>query len=75
MMVYEWKPFATDTEEYTQASFEVLVNDGFESMMFKGDDPIPSYIWTVNYVVIVKRSSKIMTDITFEKIPRNPACA
>ncbi|WP_080844733.1 hypothetical protein [Cytobacillus gottheilii] len=75
MMVYEWKTFVTDREEYTQTSFEALIGDVFECMMFTEDDHIPSYIWTVNYVIIVKRSSKIFTDITFDKVPRNPVSA
>ncbi len=75
MMVYEWMPFTTDREEYTQTSFEAVISDAFESMFFAEDDPIPTYIWTVNYVVIVKRSSKIFTDITFKKVPRNPVNA
>jgi hypothetical protein len=74
MMICEWKTFSTDTETYTQDVFEELVNDEFEAMMFKGDEPLPSYIWTVNYVIIIKNSSKILSDIAFEKIPRNPVC-
>jgi hypothetical protein len=74
MMLCEWKEFATDAEVYTQEVFEEIIGDEFEAMMFKEDDQIPSYIWTVNFVIIVKRSSKVMTDISFEKIPRNPVC-
>ncbi|MEH7109120.1 MULTISPECIES: hypothetical protein [Bacillaceae] len=74
MMICEWKEFATDAEVYTQEVFEEIIGDEFEAMMFKEDDQIPSYIWTVNFVIIVKRSSKVMTDISFEKIPRNPVC-
>ena len=74
MMICEWKEFATDAEVYTQEVFEEIIGDEFEAMMYKEDDQIPSYIWTVNFVIIVKRSSKVITDISFEKIPRNPVC-
>jgi hypothetical protein len=74
MMVCEWKVFSTDAEVYTQEVFEDIIGDEFEAMMFKDDDQIPAYIWTVNFVIIVKRSSKVMTDISFERIPRNPVC-
>ncbi|MDP4170382.1 MAG: hypothetical protein Q8906_07200 [Bacillota bacterium] len=74
MMVCEWKTFSTDSETYTLNVFEETVGDEFEAMMFKGNDEIPAYIWTVNYVIIVKKSTKVFTDISFEKIPRNPVC-
>ncbi|QOR66197.1 hypothetical protein IM538_20915 [Cytobacillus suaedae] len=74
MMLCEWKNFSSDTESYTLESFEDLIGDEFESMMFKEDESIPAFIWTVNYVVLVKRCSKLYTDISFEKIPRNPVC-
>lgn len=74
MMVCEWKDFSTDAEVYTQDVFEDLIGDEFEAMMFKDDDTIPAYIWTVNFVIIVKRSSKVLTDISFDKIQRNPIC-
>ncbi|MCM3121533.1 MULTISPECIES: hypothetical protein [unclassified Mesobacillus] len=74
MMYCEFKPFSTDTETYSQAMLEELIGDEFEAMMFKDDERIPAYIWTINFVVIVKRSTKFLTDISFEKIPRNPVC-
>ncbi len=74
MLVCDWKDFSTDAELYTQEVFEETIGDEFEAMMFKDDNRIPSYIWTVNFVIIVKRSSKVLTDISFEKIPRNPVC-
>jgi hypothetical protein len=64
MMVCEWRPFSTDTETYTLETFEETVGDEFESMMFKEDEQIPTYIWTVNYVILVKRCSKMYTDIS-----------
>ncbi|SFA87634.1 MULTISPECIES: hypothetical protein [unclassified Bacillus (in: firmicutes)] len=74
MMVCEWRPFSTDAETYSLQTFEETVGDEFESMMFTGDDLIPTYIWTVNFVIKVKRCSNKFTDISFEKIPRNPVC-
>ncbi|MEH6994723.1 hypothetical protein V7075_18760 [Neobacillus drentensis] len=74
MMLCEWKSFSTDSETYTQETFEDTVGDEFEAMMFKDNESIPSYIWTVNFVIIVKKYSKVLTDISFEKIPRNPVC-
>jgi len=73
-MICEWKDIKTDSETYTLEEFEEAVGDSFEAMLFKEDEEIPAYIWTVNYVVIVKRYSKVLTDILFEKIPRNPVC-
>jgi hypothetical protein len=74
MMLCEWRSFSTDSETYTQESFEETVGDEFEAMMFKDNENIPSYIWTVNFVILVKQYSKVLTDISFEKIPRNPVC-
>ncbi|QIZ08997.1 hypothetical protein HFZ78_21740 [Priestia megaterium] len=74
MMVCEWKTFSTDSETYTLEVFEEAVGDEFEALYFKENEEIPAYIWTVNYVVIVKKYSKVLTDILFEKIPRNPVC-
>jgi hypothetical protein len=73
-MVCEWRSFSTDSETYTLETFQDLVGDEFEAMMFKETDDIPSYIWTINFVIIVKRSTKVLTDVSFEKIPRNPVC-
>jgi hypothetical protein len=74
MMLCEWHDFSTDSEVFTKEVFEDTVEDEFEAMMFKEDEQVPSYIWTVNYVVIVKKYTKVLTDISFEKIPRNPVC-
>ncbi|WP_019156449.1 hypothetical protein [Robertmurraya massiliosenegalensis] len=74
MIICEWRAFSTDTETYTQALFENLMEDKFEAMMLKDNDPIPSYIWTKNYVIHIRKNSKILTDISFEKVPRNPDC-
>lgn len=74
-MIYcEWKSFSTDTETYTQEVFEEMMGDEFEALMFKDNETIPAYIWTVNFVIVVKRCSNYITDLSFEKIPRNPVC-
>nr|WP_090885909.1 hypothetical protein [Evansella caseinilytica] len=74
--ICEWVPFSTDTEVYTQETFEELVGDEFEAMVFADEDhDIPSYIWTTNYVCRIKRSTRMINDISIEKIPRNPACS
>ena len=74
VMICEWNTFSTDSETYTLDAFEAAVGDEFEAMMFKEKDPVPAFIWTVNYVIIVKRRSNVLTEISFEKIPRNPVC-
>ncbi|OLS33698.1 hypothetical protein [Bacillus sp. MRMR6] len=74
MMVCEWRDFSTDAETYTLEVFEETLGDEFEAMMFKENEQFPSYIWTVNYVILVKKYTKVLTDISFEKIPRNPVC-
>ncbi|KMY57503.1 hypothetical protein NSQ51_08300 [Geobacillus sp. FSL K6-0789] len=74
MLVCEWRNFSTDAETYTLELFEEMIGDEFEAMMFEDDQDIPSYIWTANYVVIVKRNTRMYNDISFEKIPRNPVC-
>ncbi|ARK29567.1 hypothetical protein [Halalkalibacter krulwichiae] len=73
MIVCEWKDFSTDTEVYTQKIFEELVNDEFEAMMFI-DHSIPDYIWTSNFVCIIKRGTRMIDEISITKIPRNPVC-
>ncbi|MFC0472441.1 hypothetical protein ACFFHM_18625 [Halalkalibacter kiskunsagensis] len=75
MILCEWRDFTTDTETYTQKNFEELVNDEFEAMMFEGDEEIPAYVWTVNYVCLIKNGTRMIADISVTKIPRNPVCA
>lgn len=75
MMLCEWRDFSTDVEGYTREIFEDLIGDEFEAMMYKNDaDTFPSYIWTVNFVVILKRNARMYNDLSFIKIPRNPVC-
>ncbi|ADU29067.1 hypothetical protein [Evansella cellulosilytica] len=74
-MLCEWVSFSTDTEMYTQDIFEDLVGDEFEAMMFEDEGhDIPSYIWTTNFVCVIKRSTRLINDISILKIPRNPGC-
>ncbi|MBU9710335.1 hypothetical protein [Evansella tamaricis] len=73
-LLCEWTDFSTDTETYTQEIFEDLIGDEFEAMMFEDNHDIPSYIWTINFVCIIKRSTRMINDISVTKIPRNPAC-
>lgn len=75
MILCKWKSFSTDTETYTLESFEESIGDKFEAMMMKENDDIPTVIWTANYVIIIKKISRITNEVYFEKIPRNPACA
>ena len=74
MILCEWKDFTTDTENYSQQIFEELVEDEFEAMMFEEGEKVPSYIWTVNYVCIIKTSARMYNDISITKIQRNPVC-
>jgi hypothetical protein len=74
MIKCEWVTFSTDTETYTLETFEEAVGDEFEAMMIKENESIPAVIWTVNYVIIVKKCSRITNDIYFEKVFRNPVC-
>ena len=74
-IVCEWRDFSTDTETYTQELFEDLVGDEFDAMMFESEDhDIPSYIYTVNFVCIIKKNTRMISDISITKIPRNPGC-
>ena len=71
----DWYTFSTDTETYTQDFFEEIVGDEFEAMMFaNGNLDLPSFIWTTNFVCILKKNTRLINDISITKIPRNPAC-
>ncbi|KGP70808.1 hypothetical protein [Pontibacillus yanchengensis] len=74
MILCEWRDFSTDTETYTLNVFENNVGDEFEAMMVEDGQEIPSFIWTVNHVVIIKQNARMYKDISFVKIPRNPVC-
>ncbi|MRH43753.1 hypothetical protein GH741_13835 [Aquibacillus halophilus] len=73
MILYEWKNFGTDTDVYTKESFEEEINDVFEAMMIDDAKEIPQYIWTRNYVIIIKPTARMYKDVSFVKIPRNPS--
>lgn len=75
-MMCEWRDFSTDTETYTRTVFEAKVGDKFDAMMFDSEtDEIPSYIYTKNYVCIIRRNTRMINDISITKIPRNPDCS
>lgn len=74
MILCTWKSFSTDTDTYTLEAFEEVIGDKFEAMIMRKNEEIPTVIWTVNYVIIVKRLSRITNEVYFEKIPRNPVC-
>ncbi len=74
MILCEWKDFSTDTETYTLEIFEELVGDEFEAMMIEDGQTIPSYIWTANFVCLLKKNSRMYNDISITKIFRNPVC-
>ena len=75
MLLCHWEPFSTDLKTYnTKEDFEHVIGDEFEAMMFEGEEDIPSYIWTTNYVCIIKKNARIIKDISITKIPRNPVC-
>ncbi|SEA91185.1 hypothetical protein SAMN05421743_11083 [Thalassobacillus cyri] len=74
MILCEWKDFNSDLEAYTLDAFEESIGDEFHAMYVKEGEEIPSYIWTTNYVVMVKQNARIYQDLSFVKIPRNPVC-
>lgn len=74
MILCEWKDFSTDAEIYSLEVFEELVGDEFEAMLIDEGESIPSYIWTSNFVCIIKQNSRMYNDISITKIQRNPVC-
>ncbi|UOE92542.1 MULTISPECIES: hypothetical protein [Bacillaceae] len=74
MILCEWKNFSTDTETYTLELFEQLVEDEFEAMLIEEGNDIPSYVWTSNFVCIIKVNTRMFSDIQITKIQRNPVC-
>lgn len=75
MLLCEWKPFSTDLKTYEKKEdFEDIIGDEFEAMMFEDNQDYPAYIWTTNYVCILKKNARIINDISITKIPRNPVC-
>ncbi|WP_078549918.1 hypothetical protein [Litchfieldia alkalitelluris] len=74
MILCEWKDFSTDTETYTLEAFEELIGDEFEAMMIEEGKTIPSYVWTTNFVCLLKQNTRMYNDISITKILRNPAC-
>jgi len=74
MIHCEWQDFSTDTETYTKEHFEELVGDEFEAMMIEKGKYIPSFIWTTNFVCLLKQNTRVLNDISIIKILRNPVC-
>lgn len=72
MILTKWQDFKTDSDYYTQSSFEKQINDQFRAMHFEDEQEFPSYIWTDHYVVIVKNNTRMINDVSFIKIPRHP---
>ncbi|MGM9987465.1 MAG: hypothetical protein ACI35O_09580 [Bacillaceae bacterium] len=73
MVLCEWKDFSTETETYTKERFEREMDDEFEAMIVD-ETGFPTFIWTVNYVILVTKRSKIIEEVEFTKYPRNPVC-
>ncbi|MBU5594727.1 hypothetical protein KQI76_06085 [Amphibacillus sp. MSJ-3] len=73
MILTKWKDFGTDSEYYTQSLFEKQLEDNFEALYLEEGKEIPSYIWTDRYVVIVKSNTRMISDVSFLKYPRNPS--
>ncbi|SES08847.1 hypothetical protein SAMN04487944_117110 [Gracilibacillus ureilyticus] len=73
MIFYEWIDFKTDTNFYTKETFEETVNDTFEALLFENGKDYPAIVWTRNYVILLKPSTRMYQDITFHKIARHPA--
>ncbi|MBM7543127.1 hypothetical protein [Amphibacillus cookii] len=73
MILTTWKDFGTDAEFYTQANFEEEVDDNFEGVYFEEGKDIPNYIWTTQYVVVIKNNTRMFNDVSFVKVPRNPS--
>ncbi|MFB1050274.1 hypothetical protein [Paraliobacillus sp. JSM ZJ581] len=73
MILHQWKDFSTDAESYTQENFEKQVDDTFEAMYLEESQDIPSYIWTEHYVVVIKPNTRMIKDVSFVKVPRNPS--
>lgn len=73
MILKEWKDFGTDAEFYTKSSFEKQVDDVFEAMCLEEGKDIPNYIWTKQYVVVIKNNTRMINDVSFIKIPRDPS--
>ncbi|MGL4820296.1 MAG: hypothetical protein ACRC5C_09965 [Bacilli bacterium] len=73
MLLCDWRDFSTESETYTRERFEEIVGDEFEAMMVD-EHGFPKYIWTVNQVIIVTVRKRIVEDVAFDSIPRNPVC-
>jgi hypothetical protein len=73
MIRCEWIEFMYENEPITEDRFEEMMNDTFQAMMVD-EDNFPQFIWTANYVIQVMKRVKLLEEIEFRKIPRNPVC-
>jgi len=73
MLNCEWVEFQIENELITQDRFEEMMNDTFQAMMLD-ENNFPQYIWTANFVIIVTKRFKLLEEVEFKQIPRNPAC-
>ncbi|PGL69906.1 hypothetical protein ACSBO6_12175 [Bacillus sp. AL-1R] len=74
MIHCEWIEFKIENDLMTEEKFEEMMNDTFQAMMVD-ENNFPQYIWTANYVVIVTKRIKILEEVEFIQIPRNPVCS
>ncbi|MFC4388102.1 hypothetical protein ACFOZ1_09810 [Gracilibacillus marinus] len=72
MISFQWIDFQTDTNIYTQDTFEQEVGDTFEALFIEEGHNYPAIIWTTNYVILIKASARMYQDITFVKVARHP---
>ena len=73
LILNEWKDFGTDAAFYSLESFEKQIGDVFEAMSLEDGKEIPNYIWTKQYVVVIKPNTRMINDVSFVKVPRNPS--
>ncbi|MGN8647688.1 hypothetical protein ACTNEO_17060 [Gracilibacillus sp. HCP3S3_G5_1] len=73
MIYYEWIDFKTDTDYYSQETFEEKVDDPFEALLLEDNKIYPTMIWTKHYAILLKNTTRMYQDLTFMKIPRNPS--
>lgn len=73
MIKCDWIDFQVDNELITQDRFEEMINDTFQAMTVDGNN-FPQIIWTANFVIVVTIRFKIVEEVEYKQIPRNPAC-
>lgn len=68
-----WIQFEFENEVLSQERFEEMMNDHFLAVQLNNTG-FPEYIWTSSFVIVVTRRVKLIEEIEFKQIPRNPAC-